>query len=138
MGVMTVGLVIAGIVVVGVVLLAVRWRSASSEQQALRHYQHALDTLRTVSDRMESSLSGDRAESHSGRQIAMSRRREPREPEHKQTERKETEPRDLGPEKRGPEKCDTEKWGPKRSSRLGRTDQGDRGPGSPPGRSGHR
>src|ERR1700721_2411049 len=55
MGVMTVGLVIAGIVVVGVVLLAVRWRSASSEQQALRHYQHALDTLRTVSDRMESS-----------------------------------------------------------------------------------
>jgi hypothetical protein len=55
MGTMTVGLVIAGIVVVAVVLLAMRWRSASSEQQALRHYQHALDTLRTVSDRMESS-----------------------------------------------------------------------------------
>ena len=55
MGTMTVGLVIAGIVVIAVVLLAMRWRSASSEQQALRHYQHALDTLRTVSDRMESS-----------------------------------------------------------------------------------
>jgi hypothetical protein len=55
MGTMTVGLVIAGVVVIAVVLLAMRWRSASSEQQALRHYQHALDTLRTVSDRMESS-----------------------------------------------------------------------------------
>lgn len=55
MGTMTVGLVIAGIVVVGVGMFAMRWRSASSEQQALRHYQNALDTLRTVSDRMESS-----------------------------------------------------------------------------------
>jgi hypothetical protein len=55
MGAMTVGLVVAGVVVIGVVLLAMRWRSGLGEQQALRHYQHALDTLRTVSDRMESS-----------------------------------------------------------------------------------
>ena len=55
MGMMTVGLVIAGVVVIGVVLLVLRWRLASGEQQALRHYQNALDTLRTVSDRMESS-----------------------------------------------------------------------------------
>jgi hypothetical protein len=52
---MTVGLVIAAVVLIGVILLAMRWRFASSEQHALRHYQHALDTLRTVSDRMESS-----------------------------------------------------------------------------------
>lgn len=55
MGTMTVGLVIAGVVIVGIVLLVLRWRMASGEQQALRHYQNALDTLRTVSDRMESS-----------------------------------------------------------------------------------
>ena len=55
MGGMTVGLVIAGVVVIGVVLLVLRWRLAGGEQQALRHYQNALDTLRTVSDRMESS-----------------------------------------------------------------------------------
>ena len=55
MGGMTIGLVIAVIVVIVVALIAMRWRSASGEQQALRHYQHALDTLRTVSDRMESS-----------------------------------------------------------------------------------
>jgi hypothetical protein len=55
MGGMTVGLVIAGVAVIGVVLLVLRWRFASGEQQALRHYQNALDTLRTVSDRMESS-----------------------------------------------------------------------------------
>ncbi len=52
---MTVGVVIAGVAVIGVVLLLLRWRLASGEQQALRHYQNALDTLRTVSDRMESS-----------------------------------------------------------------------------------
>src|ERR1700689_1737444 len=55
MGEMTIGLVIAVIVVIVVALIAMRWRSASGEQQALRHYQNALDTLRTVSDRMESS-----------------------------------------------------------------------------------
>jgi len=55
MGEMTVGLVIAGVVVIGIVALAMRWRFASGEQQALRHYQNALDTLRTVSDRMESA-----------------------------------------------------------------------------------
>ena len=55
MGTMTVGLVIAGVAVVGVVVFVLRWRMASGEQQALRHYQNALDTLRTVSDRMESS-----------------------------------------------------------------------------------
>jgi Domain of unknown function (DUF4115) len=49
----TAGLVAAGIVLIIVVVLAVRWRSGTGEQQALRHYQNALDTLRTVSDRLE-------------------------------------------------------------------------------------
>jgi hypothetical protein len=55
MGTMTVGLVVAGIVVIAGIGLAVRWRSGSDEQHALRHYQNALDTLRTVSDRLEST-----------------------------------------------------------------------------------
>lgn len=52
---MTIALVIAAIAVIAIALIVMRWRSASGEQHALRHYQNALDTLRTVSDRMESS-----------------------------------------------------------------------------------
>jgi RodZ C-terminal domain len=51
----TAGLVAAGIVLVVVIVLVVRWRSGTGEQQALRHYQNALDTLRTVSARLEST-----------------------------------------------------------------------------------
>jgi Domain of unknown function (DUF4115) len=51
----TAGLVVVGIVVIAGVFLLLRWRSGADEQQALRHHQHALDTLRTVSDRLESS-----------------------------------------------------------------------------------
>ncbi|MFZ0668584.1 MAG: RodZ domain-containing protein [Acidimicrobiales bacterium] len=52
---MTAGLVAAGIVVLAAIVIALRWRSGSGEQQALRHYQHALDTLKTVNDRLEPS-----------------------------------------------------------------------------------
>jgi type II secretory pathway pseudopilin PulG len=53
----TAGLIVAGIVVIAGIAFALRWRSSSDEQHALRHYQHALDTLRTVSDRLESTRS---------------------------------------------------------------------------------
>jgi len=55
MGEVTAVVVIVALVVIGLLVIVLRWRSATGEQQALRHYQNALDTLRNVSDRMEST-----------------------------------------------------------------------------------
>jgi type II secretory pathway pseudopilin PulG len=67
---MTAGLIVAGIVVIAGIALALRWRSSSDEQHALRHYQHALDTLRTVSDRLESTRPAEAENSRTVREAA--------------------------------------------------------------------
>jgi Domain of unknown function (DUF4115) len=55
MGEVTAVVVIVAVVAIGLLVIVLRWRSATGEQHALRHYQNALDTLRNVSDRMEST-----------------------------------------------------------------------------------
>ena len=53
MGRMTLALVGAAVVVIALSALTAFLRRGVSERRSLRHYQNALDTLRTVSDRME-------------------------------------------------------------------------------------
>src|SRR5580692_6410805 len=50
---MTLALVVAAIVVFALAGLTAFVRRGVSERHSLRHYQDALDTLRTVSDRMD-------------------------------------------------------------------------------------